>query len=116
LPFGRLRADHRASALNISALWIRLFGCTAKLAKTIHLVKSGLFDMLSNDIMLHKDWTNLYNEYRGQWVALQDDETTVITSGATLKEVLVEAKKLGYSDPIVHRVPEKITAFIGSNQ
>ena len=34
-----------------------------------------------------KDWTHLFELYRGKWVALADDETTVLASGASAKEV-----------------------------
>lgn len=33
-----------------------------------------------------KDWTHLFEKYCGKWVALADDETTVVASGATAKK------------------------------
>ena len=33
-----------------------------------------------------KDWTHLFENYRGKWVALAKDEITVIGSGASAKE------------------------------
>ena len=35
-----------------------------------------------------KDWTHLFANYRGQWVALADDELTVLAAGATAKDAL----------------------------
>jgi hypothetical protein len=32
------------------------------------------------------DWTHLFEKYRGKWVALADDEVTVLGSSATAKE------------------------------
>lgn len=60
------------------------------------------------------DWTNLFEQYKGLWVALEDDERTVVGSGKTLKEALENAKASGSQQPIVTRVPEKMVTFIGS--
>lgn len=60
------------------------------------------------------DWTNLFEQYKGLWVALEDDETTVVGSGKTLKEALESAKASGFSEPIVTHVPEKLVTYIGS--
>ncbi len=66
--------------------------------------------------MLSMDWTRLYKKYAGLWVALKDDEKTVVGSGATLKQALAGAEKKGYQHPIVHRVPAKLEAFVGINE
>lgn len=42
------------------------------------------------------------------WVALKDDEVTVITSGKTVKDVIAKSQKKGYIRPILFRVPTKI--------
>jgi hypothetical protein len=47
-------------------------------------------------------WTDILREHRGQWVALDDDETTVLGSGRN-----------GHSDPIVFRVPTEHINFAG---
>lgn len=59
------------------------------------------------------DWSNLYKNYKGLWVALEDDEETVISSGKSLTEVAQEAKKKGFKNPIFYSVPEKETYFVG---
>lgn len=59
------------------------------------------------------DWTKIYKKYKGLWVALADDEQTVLASGVTLKEALLNAKKKGELDPIVMRVPAQITSYVG---
>ncbi len=59
------------------------------------------------------DWTKIYKKYRGLWVALLDDEKTVVGSGKSLEKALEEAKKNGYQNPIVMRLPTEILPYIG---
>ena len=59
-----------------------------------------------------KDWTHLYEKYRGKWVALADDETTVLASGASAKEVH-EAARTKAAQPILYRVPTTLDIFVG---
>ena len=59
------------------------------------------------------DWTKIYQKYKGLWVALKDDEKTVVGSGKTLKEALGKAQKKGYEKPIFFRVPIKIIPYVG---
>ena len=60
------------------------------------------------------DWTKIFKKYKGLWVALLDDEQTVVGSGKTLKEALLKAQKKGYKSPIVSRIPETLDAYVGS--
>jgi uncharacterized protein (DUF2345 family) len=60
-----------------------------------------------------KDWKKLYQHYKGLWVALQQDEETVIASGASLKEAADKAKQLGHARPILMHVPKQLTYFAG---
>jgi hypothetical protein len=60
------------------------------------------------------DWTKIYKKYKGLWVALADDEITVLGSGHTLQEALSNAKKKGDQMPYVMRVPEKLITYVGS--
>lgn len=62
------------------------------------------------------DWTKIYKNYQGLWVALKNDETTVISSGKSLKETSEKALKKGFSDPIFMQVPQKPAYFIGNTQ
>lgn len=39
------------------------------------------------------DWTHIYKKYKGLWVALMDDEVTVISSATTLEEASKKAEK-----------------------
>jgi len=59
------------------------------------------------------DWTKIYKKYKGLWVALKDDEKSVVASGKTVKEVMKEAKKKGFKEPILFRVPTEIIPYIG---
>ncbi len=59
------------------------------------------------------DWTNICRKYRGMWVALLDDQQTVVGSGDSIKKALEQALKKGHNDPIVMRVPTKILPYIG---
>jgi len=64
--------------------------------------------------MIVKNWTSLFANYKGQWVALKDDEVTVISSGDKLPEVLRKAEDKGFNKPIVAKIPEKDVTYIGS--
>lgn len=59
------------------------------------------------------DWTKIYHQYKGLWVALQDDERTVVASGKTAKEVLGQAHEKGCPKPILFRVPTEIVPYVG---
>ena len=59
------------------------------------------------------DWTNIYKKYKGLWVALKDDEQTVISSGKTAKEAWQKAQNKGFKEPILMNVPRKFTYFVG---
>jgi hypothetical protein len=59
------------------------------------------------------DWTKIFNKYKGLWVALKDDEKTVISSGKTAKEAWDKAKKTGYEKPILTKMPTKIIPYVG---
>jgi len=59
------------------------------------------------------DWTKIYKKYRGLWVALKDDQKTVIAAAGTVKKVMEEAKKKGFDEPILFRVPTKVIPYIG---
>ncbi len=62
------------------------------------------------------DWTNIYKKYKGLWIALKDDEKTVLASGKTAQSVWDKARRLGYDKPILTRFPSKLTSYVGSHQ
>lgn len=63
--------------------------------------------------MAVKNWTQLFKKYKGQWVALKDDEVTVISAGEKLLEVKREAAEKGYASPIFTKIPKKDITYIG---
>ena len=60
-----------------------------------------------------KDWTNLYKKYKGLWVALAEDEVTVLGFGKTAREALKKAKETSDARPSLMRVPENLNAYVG---
>ena len=60
-----------------------------------------------------KDWSHLFANYRGQWVALADDEVTVLAAAATAKEALAASAAKGSPKPILYRVPDSLDTFVG---
>lgn len=59
------------------------------------------------------EWTNLYRRFKGLWVALADDERTVVGSGKTAKEALAKAQKKGHQTPIMAHMPNKLGTYVG---
>jgi len=53
-----------------------------------------------------KGWSQLFANCRGQWVALADDEVTVLASAAKAKAALAASAAKVPPDPILNRVPE----------
>ena len=60
-----------------------------------------------------RDWRKLYQQHKGQWIALKDDEQTVVATGRTLKEMAKKAKALGYPRPLLTRMPDDLRTFVG---
>ena len=59
------------------------------------------------------DWTDMYQRYKGQWVAIDArDETTVVAAGSDARQVFEESQRSG-TRAILHRIPEKIVDFVG---
>ena len=57
-----------------------------------------------------KDWTHLFEKYRGKWVALADDEATVLAVGDTATEAHVSARESS-ALPILYKVPDALDLF-----
>jgi len=45
------------------------------------------------------------------WVALSEDETKVVATGATYEEAAVESERAGVRDPIIIKTPVEWLAF-----
>jgi hypothetical protein len=59
------------------------------------------------------DWSTLYDRFKGLWVALGDDEKTVLASGQTAQEALRRARQGGHPNPILTRLPETLGTYVG---
>lgn len=59
------------------------------------------------------DWEPIYQKNKGKWVALKQDEVTVIANGDTLQEAYDKAIVQGYLKPIMTRMPEQLIPFVG---
>ncbi len=59
------------------------------------------------------DWTQIYKKYKGMWVALLDDEITVVGHGKTLKEAKEKALENGHDHPIFTKMPADNSSYIG---
>ena len=60
-----------------------------------------------------QDWSEMYRKYAGKWVALADDEETVIAADENLKRTVELSEKKGHPKPILHRVPSEVVTFMG---
>jgi hypothetical protein len=58
------------------------------------------------------DRTPLFEKYRGLWVALGEDDVTVIASGATARAAHEAAAKKA-DRHFLYRVPDTIELFLG---
>jgi len=59
------------------------------------------------------NWTDLSKNYKGLWVALKEDEKTVVSSGKNAKKVYDEAMKKGVEVPILYKVPSETGLYVG---
>jgi hypothetical protein len=59
------------------------------------------------------NWSDLIDNYKGLWVALEQDEKTVVSSGKNAKRVFREAKDKGVEMPTLVKVPTKSLLYVG---
>ena len=59
------------------------------------------------------NWTDIFNKYKGLWVALKDDEKTVVAFGETAEDALKGAQKKGFKNPILSHMPDKLITYVG---
>ena len=58
------------------------------------------------------DLSKVYNKYKGLWVALIND-TKVISADKSVRKVVEEAKKKGYDQPLLFKIPKNDLPFVG---
>jgi len=63
-----------------------------------------------------KDWTKLYKQYKGMWVALSEDEVTVFGAGKTVHEAVTNAKKKTNKMIFLTRIPKTLDVYIGYHE
>ena len=59
------------------------------------------------------NWTTIYNKYKGLWIALKQDERTVVASGTSAKSAHSKAVRSGVARPILSFVPHQVTPMVG---
>jgi hypothetical protein len=59
------------------------------------------------------NWTKIYKKYKGQWVALAEDEETVVASSKNAKDAYEQAQKKGLKVPIMLSIPLELKSHIG---
>ncbi len=60
------------------------------------------------------DWTEIFKQYAGMWVALAQDEKTVVAASKNAKKAYDEARKTGVDVPIMLKVPQESLPYIGT--
>jgi hypothetical protein len=56
---------------------------------------------------------NIFKKHKGQWVAFKSDRKTVVGSGEKAITALENARKNGFDNPILFRVPNEARSYIG---
>ncbi len=59
------------------------------------------------------DWSQIFKKYKGKWIALKDDEKTVLGAANSAKGALKEAQKKGYVNPILTKMPKDLIPYVG---
>ncbi|GEM_PF-376841 len=53
------------------------------------------------------NWTEIFEKYKGMWIALAEDEKTVVASSKNAGDAYEKAKKKGVKVPIMFSVPRE---------
>ena len=61
-----------------------------------------------------KDWTKIQKKYKGQWVALGEDEQTVLGAGLSVRDAVRKAKKKSKKTPFLVHMPKEVTPYAGA--
>lgn len=60
------------------------------------------------------DWSHIQRQFKGLWVALADDETTVVASGNTASEAMEQARIQGHEMPILAHMPPELMTYVSA--
>ncbi len=58
------------------------------------------------------DLRHVYKKYKELWVALIND-TEVVSANKSVRKVVKQAKKKGYENPLLFKVPKNDLPFVG---
>lgn len=62
------------------------------------------------------NWTRIHKKYPGLWVALENDEQTVVGFGKTAKQAFQVAQEKGCEEPILTRMPKELITYVGHGE
>jgi hypothetical protein len=60
------------------------------------------------------DFTKIYQQYKGLWVALSSDEKKVLGKGKTIRTAVKQAQQKGVKTPYLFKVPTKILPYVSA--
>ncbi len=63
-------------------------------------------------IMKAINMTSIIKKYPGYFVAISDDRKKVFGKGHSAKDALNEAKKNGFKNPLIARIPEDNSSYL----
>lgn len=63
--------------------------------------------------MPSRNFIEIHKKYKGKWIALTPDEKLVIVSGSNAKYVFDKARKKGFQEPILMKVPKEVVILAG---
>ena len=61
------------------------------------------------------DLTNIYEKYKGLWVAFDEKLKKVVSADANAKKTYEKALKKGVKNPTLFRVPKQNSAYFGTS-
>lgn len=59
------------------------------------------------------NWIEISKKYKGRWIALDKDETRVVSASTEAKTAYKTAQDKGVETPILFRVPEEAVNYVG---
>lgn len=65
--------------------------------------------------MAVKDFTKMFLNYPGRWVALKQDESTVVAASRSASEAYKAAQLKGEKNPVLLKVPQKSAYYVGGS-
>lgn len=60
-----------------------------------------------------KDLCSVMEKYKGLWVAMTENLTSVVSFGKSLSIVYKKARDRGLNKPVVFKVPKRNIAYVG---